>query len=168
MPRGWHSRLDQIDYSIQVVVRWAHFKDDRSSLRDLKWIATPAESGDNYRTKGNYKNSTVRQSDLSVLSVLVFSGDKTLSELARAEQVKPPTMTKLIQALEADSLVERNPVAEDKRSIRLKATAKGRRMLYKGRQLRVQGLTELMESLSEDEITTLSEASHLLKTIASE
>ncbi len=107
-------------------------------------------------------------SRLSVLSVLVFSGDKTLSELARAEQVKPPTMTKLIQALEADSLVERNPVAEDKRSIRLKATAKGRRMLYKGRQLRVQGLTELMESLSEDEITTLSEASHLLKTIASE
>ena len=107
-------------------------------------------------------------SRLSVLSVLVFSGDKTLSELARAEQVKAPTMTKLIQALEADGLVERNPVAQDKRSIRVNATAKGRRMLRKGRQLRVHGLAELMESLSEDEIVTLSEASHLLKKIASD
>lgn len=104
-------------------------------------------------------------SRLSVLSVLVFSGDKTLGELARAEQVKPPTMTKLIQALESDGLVERSPVAQDKRSICVKATAKGRRLLRKGRQLRVQGLAELMESLSEDEIATLSEASHLLERI---
>src|SRR3954463_14052103 len=33
---------------------------------------------------------------LSALSVLVFGGPKTLGELAAAEQVKPPTMSRIV------------------------------------------------------------------------
>ena len=44
---------------------------------------------------------------LSALSVVVFAGPITLGALAAAEQVRPPTMTRLVQALEAEGLVER-------------------------------------------------------------
>jgi DNA-binding MarR family transcriptional regulator len=43
---------------------------------------------------------------LSALSVLVFGGRRTLSELAAAEQVRPPTMTRIVQALERERRVE--------------------------------------------------------------
>ena len=44
---------------------------------------------------------------LSALSVLVFAGPRTLGELAAAEQVRPPTMTRLVTALEAQGLLAR-------------------------------------------------------------
>src|SRR5688500_3850241 len=59
---------------------------------------------------------------LSVVSVLVFGGPMRLSDLARIEQVKPPTMTKLIAALEADGLVKRRADGTDARAYRVQAT----------------------------------------------
>ena len=56
---------------------------------------------------------------LSALSVLVFGGPLTLGELANAEQVRPPTMTRLVTALEADGLVTREPDASDGRLTRV-------------------------------------------------
>src|SRR5229473_2111765 len=49
---------------------------------------------------------------LSALSVIVFSGPLTLGALATAEQVRPPTMTRLVAALEEAGLVVREPGAE--------------------------------------------------------
>ena len=62
---------------------------------------------------------------LSALSVLVFAGPMRLTELARIEQVKPPTMTKVIAGLEAAGLVRRRADTEDARAVRLEATAGG-------------------------------------------
>src|SRR5690348_6917297 len=62
---------------------------------------------------------------LSVLSVVVFGGPRTLGELALAEQVKPPTMTRLVAALEAEGLVKREVDREDRRTTRIHATKKG-------------------------------------------
>ena len=42
---------------------------------------------------------------LSALSVLVFGGPQTLKELAAAEQVRAPTMSRLVADLEADGFV---------------------------------------------------------------
>src|ERR671915_2520477 len=63
---------------------------------------------------------------LSALSVVVFAGPLTLGELAAAEQVKPPTMTRLVRALEARRLVVREADENDGRVVRLRATTKGR------------------------------------------
>lgn len=52
---------------------------------------------------------------LSALSVVVFRGPLTLGALAAAEQVRPPTMTRLVAALEADGLVAREPDPRDGR-----------------------------------------------------
>src|SRR3954463_8792183 len=52
---------------------------------------------------------------LSALSVIVFGGPITLGALAAAEQVRPPTITKLVAALEAAGLVKRQVDADDRR-----------------------------------------------------
>src|SRR6188472_1054064 len=60
---------------------------------------------------------------LSALSVLVFGGDTTLGRLAAAEHVRPPTMTRVVGALEEAGLVRKEQSADDRRSVRVTATA---------------------------------------------
>src|SRR6187549_1627054 len=64
---------------------------------------------------------------LSALSVVVFAGPIKLGDLARAEQVRPPTMTKLVRALEAARLVTRKVDAQDGRVTWISANDKGRK-----------------------------------------
>src|SRR5919204_2373568 len=54
---------------------------------------------------------------LSALSVVVYGGPLTLGELARAERVRSPTMTGIVQALERDGLVRRRPGSTDRRTV---------------------------------------------------
>src|SRR5438105_10926547 len=88
--------------------------------------------------------SGLSAAQLSALSVLVFGGPRTLGELAAAEQVRPPTMTRIVQALEADGLVRRECDAGDGRIHRLTATARGRRVMQRGRERRVAQLAALL------------------------
>src|SRR3954464_11071797 len=60
---------------------------------------------------------------LSALSVIVYGGPITLGDLAAAEQVRPPTMTRLVVALEAAGLATRETDANDRRVVRISATA---------------------------------------------
>lgn len=92
---------------------------------------------------------------LSALSVVVFGGPVTLGQLARAEQVKPPTMTKIVTGLEKDGLVERKPDSHDGRLTRIVATARGQRILIEGRARRVKSLTQAVEGLSATELAQL-------------
>jgi len=85
---------------------------------------------------------------LSALSVLVFAGPQTLGALAAAEQVRPPTITRLIKTLEAAGLVERQVDAGDRRVSRIKATARGARLLQEGRRRRVASLDASLRHLS--------------------
>src|SRR6202165_6345360 len=62
---------------------------------------------------------------LSALSVLVFSGPKTLGELAAAEQVKPPTMSRIVAGLRRSRLVEITADAHDARREQTHAHSKG-------------------------------------------
>ena len=69
---------------------------------------------------------------LSALSVLVLGGSQTLGALAAAEGVRPPSMTRLINAMEADGLVERARSAEDGRLTIIRATDTGEQLLREG------------------------------------
>jgi len=100
---------------------------------------------------------------LSALSVLVFGGPLTLGELANAEQVRPPTMTRLVTALEADGLVTREPDASDGRLTRIRATPNGRTLLLRGRARRVAALTAEVRALAPDEREVLDAAVTILE-----
>lgn len=84
---------------------------------------------------------------LSALSVVVFGGPLTLGQLAKAEQVKPPTMTRIVTGLEKDGLVTRRDDANDGRLTQIHPTAKGRRILMAGRARRVKTLARAVDAL---------------------
>src|SRR5437762_4636061 len=62
---------------------------------------------------------------LSALSVLVFGGAKTLGDLAAAEQVKPPTMSRIVAGLARSKLVQITPDPQDRRRMSIRPTPRG-------------------------------------------
>jgi DNA-binding MarR family transcriptional regulator len=67
---------------------------------------------------------------------VVFGGPVTIGQLAAAEQVSPPTMTRLLVGMERDGLLKRERDREDGRVIWVRATPKGTRILQEGRRRR--------------------------------
>jgi len=95
---------------------------------------------------------------LSALSVLVFGGAMSLNELARAEQVRPPTMSRIVDALESEGLIRRTVNQQDRRAVVLEATEKGTAILWQGRKRRVKFLAKHLSRLSEQERKQISDA----------
>ncbi len=102
---------------------------------------------------------------LSALSVIVFGGPVTLGQLAAAEQVRPPTITRLVGTLEQEGLVEREADPDDGRVVRVKATARGTRLLHEGRQRRVASLTASLAELPAKERAVLARALPILEKV---
>jgi DNA-binding MarR family transcriptional regulator len=109
--------------------------------------------------------SGVTAPHLSALSVLVFGGPKTLGELAAAEQVTPPSITRIVRNLEADGLVERETDAGDRRVSRLHATEKGRAILLEGRRRRIADLAARLQGLTDDELSALEAAAGIIERV---
>jgi DNA-binding MarR family transcriptional regulator len=99
---------------------------------------------------------------LSALSVLVFGGAKTLKELAAAEQVRPPTMSRIVAGLKRSRLVEIRVDQEDARRMHISATPKGTRLLQKGREMRIAYLASQLERLTPEELSQLGQAVEIL------
>ena len=102
---------------------------------------------------------------LSALSVLVFGGPKTLSELAAAEQVKLPTMSRIVAGLARSRLVKIREDTEDRRRMHIEATAQGKRLLQKGRQLRIAYLASHLKDLAPQELSQLAQGIDLLNRV---
>ena len=99
---------------------------------------------------------------LSALSVLVFGGPCTLGQLATAEQVKPPTMTRIAKGLRRSGFVEMTKDPHDARRIQIKATVKGTHLLQQGRKRRIEYLASYLENLTPGEKTILYKAAGIL------
>ncbi len=99
---------------------------------------------------------------LSALSVIVFGGPIRVSDLARAEQVRTPTITPIAAALERDGLVTREADPSDARAVVLRATPKGKRLLAEGRSRRVRHLAGELRGLTAEERKTLRHAADIL------
>jgi len=95
---------------------------------------------------------------LSALSVVVFGGPVSLNDLARAEQVRPPTMSRIVDALEAAALVRRRINERDRRAVLIEATSRGAAMLKQGRKRRVRFLAAHLARLSAVELTQIDQA----------
>ena len=99
----------------------------------------------------------ISPAQLSALSVLM-SGPKTLGDLAAAEQVRPPTMSRLVSEMERAGVARKVADREDARVVRVHATAKGLRALSRGRAMRIEAIERLLSGLDADEHATLDAA----------
>ncbi len=99
---------------------------------------------------------------LSALSLLVLGGPRTLGELAAGEHVRPPTMTRMVHAMEADGLVVREPHPSDGRSVIIRATRNGEDLLGHGRAHQVGALSRAIGDLDEADRARLADAADLL------
>ena len=102
---------------------------------------------------------------LSALSVIAFAGPLSLAELAAAEQVRPPTMSRIVDALVEGGLVTRETDAADRRSVRIAATAEGRRLMEAGRERRVRALVERLGRLADSERRALGRGVEILERV---
>jgi DNA-binding MarR family transcriptional regulator len=102
---------------------------------------------------------------LSALSVLVFGGPMTLGQLAAAEQVKPPTMSRIVTGLEHSRLAERRTDSKDARRVRIHATASGEHLLHQGRRRRIEYLARYLDGLTGQELATLDEGVQVLERV---
>jgi DNA-binding MarR family transcriptional regulator len=103
-----------------------------------------------------------RPARLSALSVLVFGGPKTLGELAAAEQVKPPTMSRIVAGLARSKLVTIHADAQDARRMHIQATVRGVKLLQEGRQRRMDYLASHLSGLTREELAQVAESTKIL------
>ena len=116
------------------------------------------------RLKARDREMGIGPAQLSALSVLVFGGPRSLGELADTEQVRPPTMSRIVASLERSRLVQRH-ATEDGRRVRLAATARGSRIMWEARKRRVGLLANALAELPETERQNLAELAQLLQQI---
>jgi DNA-binding MarR family transcriptional regulator len=137
--------------------------------RQLEAVADAMHSAAIHLLRGVRKEdvrSGLGPARLSALSVLVFAGPMRLSDLARIEQVKAPTMTKIVAGLEIRGLVRRRADAEDGRAVRLEPTARGTKLLQDGRRRRVARLAEGLSALDAEEVELLGRAAAIIERVS--
>jgi len=100
---------------------------------------------------------------LSALSVLVFGGPKTLGQLAAAERVKPPTMSRIVAGLKRAGLARTQADGKDARKIQISVTSKGERLLQEARRRRIRVLAETLVGLDAAELETLRRAAEIIE-----
>jgi len=100
---------------------------------------------------------------LSALSVVIYRGPIRLTELAKAEGVTAPTMTRLVQALVKAGLVEKSVNETDNRVVQLRPTEAGRHTLEIARAQRLAAMRELLDRLSPEEAAVVERAVSVLE-----
>lgn len=100
----------------------------------------------------------ITPSMLSALSSVERLGPLTLGELAEAERVKPPTITKVVGRLEDEGLVLRETDAADHRVARVRLSRKGASLIARARGRKDAFLAARLDRLSDDDVTALEAA----------
>ena len=103
---------------------------------------------------------------ISALQSLDSAGALTPRELAEAERVQPPTMTKIVARLDERGLVARTPHPTDGRQAILSPSPQGRRLIAEYRRMRDEWLAQRLAKLSAEERETVQRAAEILTRIA--
>jgi DNA-binding MarR family transcriptional regulator len=111
------------------------------------------------------RDSGIGPAQLSALSVLVFGGSMSLRRLAAMEQVKPPTMVRIVRGLVERGLVVTGADASDARKISISATRRGRSLMQRARTRRVQALADMLAQRSAADLQHLRRAIDVLRSV---
>lgn len=105
---------------------------------------------------------------VSALNILERSGAMTPRELADAERVAAPTMTRIVARLEEKGLIQRTPHPTDGRQVILAPSPAGRRLVREYRRVGNEWLAQRLEDLTAEERETLRRAAEIIAKLARE
>jgi DNA-binding MarR family transcriptional regulator len=120
----------------------------------------------NRRLRAQRANSTVSLTQVSAMSTLYKCGPLTPGELATREGVQPPSMTRVLSALEEMGIVSRKPHPSDGRQAIVELTDLGRKMVVEDITAREAWLDHRLNTLTEDERAVLSRAAEIIDRMA--
>jgi DNA-binding MarR family transcriptional regulator len=109
----------------------------------------------------------LNSNQLSAMAVLLNSGDLLMGELAAAEKMQPPSMTRIINGLEARGYVARRPHPDDRRQCLVTLSDEGRKILLANRRRRDEWLAIRIAQLAPAERDVLREAIGILEKVNS-
>lgn len=119
------------------------------------------------RLRYEREDTSLTLNQLSAMGTLARLGPITLGELAAAERIQPPSMTRIVSALEARGLVTREPDAQDRRLVIVRLAEEGKQMLAADRRRRDEWLNHRLRELTADEREALRRAAPVLEKLAS-
>jgi DNA-binding MarR family transcriptional regulator len=118
------------------------------------------------RMRAERPDSSLTLTQLAALSTLERLGPLTPRELAAAERVSPPSMTRVVAALEAAGLVGRTDHPSDRRQVLLTASSVGSALLREDRRRREAWLAQRLRELDPDDRDVLRQAAAVLDRLA--
>ena len=119
------------------------------------------------RLRNQRVDTSVTLTHLAALSTLKRHGPMSPGELAGHERVQPPSMTRVVVALEGMGLVTRTPHPTDGRQVVIELTQAAEDLLSAEAQAREAWLTGRLQELTPEERTVLREAAEIMDKLAS-
>lgn len=121
----------------------------------------------NRRLRRERPDNGLTLTQLSALASLYTAGAMTPRELADSERVQPPSMTRIVAALEAQGLLLRSAHPTDRRQVILSTTDAGAALIKENRRIREAWLAKQLARLTPAERATLRDAAAILDRMAS-
>ncbi|HRY08830.1 MAG TPA: MarR family transcriptional regulator [Candidatus Nanopelagicales bacterium] len=118
------------------------------------------------RLRTERASDTLTPSQLAVLATLMREGPMCPGDLAGAERVQPPSMTRILNSLQAAGMVTKTRHPEDGRQVLYAATGDGEQLVTRDRERRDNWLSHRLQELTEDERATLQAAMPILNRLA--
>lgn len=136
-----------------------------ADLDDLAAALRTSTARLNRRLRAEAGQSEYTASQAAVIRRLLDGGPATTSELARAEGMRPQSMSATVAALEAVGIVGRRPDPVDGRAVQVFMTDEGERSIRAGRLVKQTWLMHALSGLTDAERRTLGDAAALIDRI---
>lgn len=117
------------------------------------------------RTRHVDRETGLTPERLSLLSILVYGGVRTVGDLAEAEQVSNPAISRILSSLEGDGYVSRERSPEDRRVVLVSATMKARELMERARARRLESIARELSALDGESLDALYRAGRLVEAL---
>ena len=118
------------------------------------------------RLRSQRADTSLSLSQIAALGTLGRHGPLTPGELAAHERVQPPSMTRVVAALELAGMVTRTDHPTDRRQVLVAVSPEGRALLRDDRRRRDAWLAQRMRDLDPADLEVLRQAARVLDRLA--
>jgi len=160
------SSVTPVEHPCQKIVRYANYMSDGAHDRSLASRLRLAVVRLNRRLRAQRAGESVSLTQISALSTLHKCGELTPGQLAAKEGVQPPSMTRVIAALEERGYVERSPHPTDGRQAIVRLSETGLAFVRETISVREAWLDRQLAELSGEEREVLSQAAEIIDRMA--